>query len=162
MLLAATACTMGYAPRENWGELPEVPAGMASIHFLRPASLAGSAAWPALLLNDQRLAILPSSTFTVLSVKPGTYRVSMEPDQGHRFKWPATTQIEVAADRRYFLLLEVVSDPRDAASTESTYMPLFPASTLTIRSVRWIHLDEVAGTDQARLLLYSPARRQAP
>jgi hypothetical protein len=161
-LLVAAGCTMGPAPRENWGELPAVPAGMANIHFLRPPSLAGSADWPVLLLNEQRVGILPSSTYTVLTMKPGAYKVSMEAGQGRARDWTSRTEIDVAAGRRYFILLEVESDPRDTAMTEKPLPLLPPPRNLNIRSTRWIHLDEAAGTDQARLLLYSPAPRQAP
>jgi hypothetical protein len=119
--------------------------------------MAGANAWPALLLNDERLAILPSASFTALAVAPGFYRVSMERDKGYSFRWPATTQIEAAAGKRYFILLEVVSEStRELAFTGVDSMPLFPRSGLAIKDMRWIHLDEPEGISQARHLLYVP------
>lgn len=153
-----------YAPLENWEDFPPVPAGMANVHILRPASSAGSQAWPAVHLNGQRRGILPSAAFTVVSVKPGAYKVTLENEQGKLFTgWPAVTDIEVAAGRRYFILLDVHSDTHQGLSfTGVKAMPLVPVMGEAIRAMRWIHLDEAEGMQQAKFLLYSPAPKLAP
>lgn len=98
--------------------LPEVPAGYANVYLMRPPADLGQFVWPAVLLNGQRAAALPSGTFSVVAVKPGNYEVTMEKQQLLSWRWSGKTHISVRAGQTYYLELalekrELISEISD-------------------------------------------------
>jgi len=89
--------------------LQDAPAGMAIVYLIRAPY---DAATLPVYFNGQKLAVLPSMSYTAVVVQPGAYAIASGPNGGTP-EAPASTLTVNAGERRYLY----VSAPTDRSST---------------------------------------------
>lgn len=145
------------APLEDLKAIPEVPADVAHIYFMRPASTVGGRVWPVILVDNKKRGILPSAAFTIITVHPGERTISLEDEQGSIGEWPTPVLLNAKAGQRYFMRLEVISDITKgiAIVPMGISFMILPTQDRRIRSMRWVVLSETEGVKETGFLMYS-------
>lgn len=145
-----TGCIATPLPTRSVESSFPVSEGFANVFFLREPVQFGSAVWPAILLNGQRVAPLPNGTFTVVKVKPGSYEITMEKEQWSSGSWTGTTRIDVQPGKNYYLLLQLLYRNTSGLVLVGP-TPIFTREAVS-EGQRWSLLEERAGASLIRTL----------
>ena len=99
---ALVGCAVPQPSRES--ELP--PSGYAKLHVLRPAfSDVSRNESPTLYINEREAARLEFESYSVFTLKPGTYKLSVKPRQSESEVWTGEWKLSVQSDQIYFLAI---------------------------------------------------------
>ena len=160
-LFALSGCFATPLPTRSLEYIPPPSRDFANVYFLREADDFGRAVWPAILLNGQKVAPLPNGTFTVVKVKPGSYKVTMEKEQWSSGSWTGTTTIEVQPGQGHYLLLTLLYR-NTSGFTMAGSIPIFTREAVS-EGQRWTHLEEQVGAARVRTLPFvDPFVTQVP
>jgi hypothetical protein len=87
-------------------ELEPTPPGHAKLYVLRPAFPdVGRNESPTLSINDRKAMLLEFQSYSVFTLKPGTYKLSLEPRQSESALWTGEWELSVETDQTYFLAI---------------------------------------------------------
>ncbi|MDH3437118.1 MAG: DUF2846 domain-containing protein [Betaproteobacteria bacterium] len=107
LLLFLTACAT--TPYKSDGppftNLATPVADAALVYLIRPPNEIGSAIWPNVYVDESRVADLKNGTFTIVHLRPGTYKIRTVKDPQFFLAqdWNSETQISVEAGQLYFV-----------------------------------------------------------
>jgi|SRR5882672_7777596 len=118
-ILALTAC----AEVQPLRELERAAPGSARMYVLRPAfSDVGRNESPTLYINDREATRLEYKSYSGFTLKPGTYRLSVKPQQSESDIWTGEWQMSIESDQTYFLA--IWNDVEYRQEVRALYFPI--------------------------------------
>ena len=134
-LLLVTGCATS-PPDQNqrFQEVSQARAGLATVYIYRPPHEVARMVWPEVFLNDQKVVGLRDQAYTVVHLKPGSYRVRTEKNSPFSGMGNIPGAFEIPAEGSYFLKLDrSYNQGTEAAGPYATRSPTF-----TTNYERWV------------------------
>ena len=140
------ATLTGCAVPQPFKELERPAPGYAKMYVLRPAfSDVSRNESPTLYINDREAVQLEFQSYSDFTLKPGTYKLSVKPQQSESSVWTGEWKLSIQSDQTYFLA--IWNDVENRQETRAWYLGLPMPYVVTVGTNKSLHHELVAEKD---------------
>lgn len=142
IIAVLTSCAAPPQPME----LEKAAPGHAKLYVLRPAFPdLGRNESPTLHINDRKAVRLKFKSYAELTLRPGTYKVSLKPGPSESAVWTGEWELSVESDQKYFLVM--YNEVSDSEKQKAWYVGLPMPYVVTEVQNKSVHYELVAEKD---------------
>lgn len=91
---------------QGFREITTHKAGSAVLYIFRPEHEIGSAVWPEVFINEQKVVGLKNGGYTTVFIKPGKYHIRTEKSSFLSGMENIPGEFEIADEGKYFLIFD--------------------------------------------------------